>query len=569
MKKLVFAFSTLAIISIASVPGRVYADVNDFVVNKFKADYNIDNLKPGGSLNTVEQIDITFHDQNHGILRAIPQKYHNYSTRISGILVERDGQQEQFTTYKENGNLVLKIGDPNKTITGKHSYKIRYLQERIINFQGNQASFYWDVNGDQWMQSFEQVEANVSVKGKQLDASKATCYTGFKGYQRHDCSISEQNGSLNFQTSRKFLGKENMSVEIPLEGVTFTQPSIAALAGDNLVILAGLLIGIASTVVAFLMWVRYGKDYHGRGIIVPEYEVPQSLTPAEIGLLADYNVDGKDVSATLVDLAVRGYVRLHDDSKKIIFFTQRHFRLELLKNDFSNLKSHEKELLEAIFTNQQVGNVIELNKLNKTSMAIALQNIKKDLSKSLTDQYGLFEKKAAKQQTIMTLAGAALFVGGGFLPLSGPIRAGLITGAVMFILFGVLMQRRSHAGVEMYEKVKGLELYMKTAEADRLKMMQSVDRPYAEPSKTVELFEKLLPYAVALGVEKSWARQFDEILTGDIDWYTGNNLNSFNAGYLASSLGDATSSFSKSFESGSGSSGGSGGGGGGGGGGGW
>ena len=110
---------------------------------------------------------------------------------------------------------------------------------------------------------------------------------------------------------------------------------------------------------------------------------------------------------------------------------------------------------------------------------------------------------------------------------------------------------------------------MNTAEKDRLKMMQSVDRPYAGPEKTVDLFEKLLPFAVALGVEKSWAKQFDGILTQSPNWLS-TNTGVFTANSLASSIAGVSTSFSSSFQTSSGASGGSsGGGGGGGGGGGW
>ena len=118
-------------------------------------------------------------------------------------------------------------------------------------------------------------------------------------------------------------------------------------------------------------------------------------------------------------------------------------------------------------------------------------------------------------------------------------------------------------------------MYMETAEKDRLAMTQSVDRPFAEPSHTVELFEKLLPYAVALGVEKSWSKQFENIYREEPSWYTG-NYGTFNAVYFANTLGSSVSALNSNFttstsSSGSGSGGGgfAGGGGGGGGGGGW
>jgi uncharacterized membrane protein len=197
------------------------------------------------------------------------------------------------------------------------------------------------------------------------------------------------------------------------------------------------------------------------------------------------------------------------------------------------------------------------------------------LKKSLTDTYGLFESTGEKRRYVIIGLGIVAFALSMILHLGWGWVLGSTLVIICALIFAGLMRRRSHAGVEAYEKVKGLQLYMKTAEADRLKMLQSVDRPYAEPSKTVDLFEKLLPFAVALGVEKSWAKQFEGIYDQAPSWYAG-NFTAFNMGYLTGSLNSGISAMNTSFSaptssssSGFGGGGFSGGGGGGGGGGGW
>lgn len=572
MKKLTAYLFAVMFCLVALLPAPASADVNDFTIHKFSADYVIDSDKVGGSMLTSEKIDLTFTDQNHGILRAIPQKYRGYSTKLNVLSVERDGVKELYSTYTSNDNLVLKIGDANKTITGPHSYKIVYTQERIINFQ-SVPEFYWDVNGTDWQQPFESVEATVRVEGVNYSDPMGfplSCYTGTQGSLEKDCSVSISDGAVVFKTNRTLQPFENLSIELPVPPGMFAQPTTKDKLRDHLVDIIGLATGLAIIVAGVAVWWRKGRDYRGKELIIPEYGPPKDLTPAEVGMLADYKVDGRDMSATLIDLAVRGYVKLHEDVKKFLFFKSKSFKLELMNPDFNGLKKHEKALLDAIFKTKQPGEIIELGKIDKAAMQTAMESIRKDIKAYLTDTYGFFETSSQKAMYFMYVAGVVLFVAG-FLVFSAStgFGVGLIIAGVVYFLLGTVMQRRSHAGVETYEKIKGLELYMKTAEKDRLKMMQSVDRPYAAPSKTVELFEKLLPFAVALGVEKSWAKQFDDILTKPPGWYNGSNINSFNAGYLASSLTSATQSFSQSFESSSGSSGGSGGGGGGGGGGGW
>lgn len=571
MIKKLLCLVLLTTLCIAGGQSVARADVNDFTVNNFRADYLIGNDKTGGSLATIETIDLTFTDQNHGILRALPQKYQGFKTKLKVQLVQRDGVKEQFTTYTQNNNLVLKIGDPNKTITGKHTYEIVYTQERIINFSNGQT-FYWDVNGTDWGQPFEHVEAYIRTADKPLSPDVTSCYTGVLRSQDKACASTIEGDAVHVQTTAPLPAGSNLSVEMPITNMTFTQPTTRDRLLDHAAIIAGGVLGLLAVFSAFIVWMRVGRDYSGRGVIIPEYEVPKGLTPAELGMLADYKVDGRDVSATLVDLAVRGYIRIHQDVKKILFFKSQTFTLELLKGETSSLKDHEKELLNALFPSLIVGEKMPLTSIDRSRMQKAMVEIRKDMKTSLVDTYGLIEPESHKAQLWMQISGGVALFGGFFvIGLFAPLAVVLIMGGAAYLLFGFIAQRRSHAGVEVYEQIKGLELYMNTAEKDRLKMMQSVDRPFAEPTKTVELFEKLLPFAVALGVEKSWAKQFDDILTKAPSWYS-NSAGTFNSTALASGLSSATSSFSQSFEasSGSGSSGGgSGGGGGGGGGGGW
>lgn len=546
--------------------------VNNFIINKFRADYILDNNVPGGSMSTTENIDLTFSAQNHGILRAIPESYNGYRTKLRIVQVQRDGKDEPYDTYTQNGNLVLKIGSKSKTITGAHSYKIVYEQQRIVLFDQSaehKQQFYWDVNGDQWGQLMQRVEATVQLKGQALKPQKANCYTGVTGAVTQHCIVTQQEGAVLFAADR--VGpKQTLTIRMDLPEI-FTPPGIKERLTDHAADITAVAIGIFTAAVYFVAWWRKGRDYKGGEVIVPQYEPPKGLTPAEVGLLADYNVDSRDITATLIDLAVRGYVKIHEDTKKFAFFKNRNYSLELVNNDMKGLKYHETILLNAIFKQYSVGETVEMSKFNKSDMITAITSSKSKLKQSLIKEYGLFEETKGKYPSWIFTAAVSLSLG--ILFFAYHTFWALFGGAIVIvaiIVFGMLVDRRSRAGVVMYEYIQGLKLYMNTAEKERLKMMQSVDRPYAEPAKTVALYEKLLPFAIALGVEKSWSQQFDGILTEAPDWYTGTNFAAFSAGNFASSIGSMSQSFSSSTSSSSGSGGGSaGGGGGGGGGGGW
>jgi uncharacterized membrane protein len=368
---------------------------------------------------------------------------------------------------------------------------------------------------------------------------------------------------------------ETLTIAIAVPKI-FTPLRWYDIARDNAVQLVGLVgVPVLFGGMAIKRWWRKGRDFKGRGVIVPEYQAPKGLTPAEAGLIADYKLDGRDLSATLIDLAIRGYIKIHDKTKRSLFTlgrTVHQFSFELLKDD-TKLKSHERALIDAVF--DSVGSVVSLTSLDRTKMYSSVKSIRESLNHSLSAQGSYFEADPSKAGTgMLALSIVVVVLAGVFRPGWGwTIGLGL-TAAITFVV-SLQMARRSAAGVVAFDQLEGLKLYMNTAERDRLKMMQSVDRPFAEPQKTVHLYEKLLPFAIALGVEKSWSKQFEDIYKQPPGWYQGNwstfSMHSFSRG-LTQSVHAMNTNFSRSTSSsssGSGGGGSSGGGGGGGGGGGW
>ena len=163
----------LAILLVAILPLQAHADVNDFVINDFTADYYLTRDDPQGQLHVVEQIDLTFSDFNHGILRALPDSYKGKSLKLQVNKVSSDsGAPNQYTTYGDSGNTVLKIGDPNKTVTGQQRYTIDYTMQNVITFYDDHDELYWDVNGNDWAQSFNNVKATFHFPEGTVTASK-------------------------------------------------------------------------------------------------------------------------------------------------------------------------------------------------------------------------------------------------------------------------------------------------------------------------------------------------------------------------------------------------------------
>ncbi len=592
------------------MPKTARASTQDFTINDFTGDYYLTKNDPQGSLHIVEHIDLTFNDFNHGILRAIPDSYKSHSLKIHINKVSSDSEAPvQFSTYGDSGNTVLKIGDPSRTITGKQSYTIDYNVDNVVSFYNDHDELYWDINGDQWLQPFEHVTARFHIPSG-LSVNQQACYTGAYGVTSQNCTIKPEGDGIVAETTSPLTAQETLTAIMAFPKGYFVAPTFADWWHDNYdkvfeVALTPLIVGG----VAFMYWRKRGKDIKGRGVIIPEYQPPSEVSPAEAGVILAYKLNARDVSATIIDLAIRKYLRISETTEKKLLRDKKAYSLELLNNNWEGLKSHEVQVLNDIFTatkikigfsmtalkslqnslneaisaSQQaaeVGKVVSLKELNGVFYQ-TIQSLQNTLPKELTAA-GYFPYNPKYVGVGMYIISVVLVIlGFALIGLISWGATGLFIAASLVLIFGLLMTKRTTKGVEAKEALDGLKLYMTVAEKDRIKMLQSPDSPYASksdmPKQTVELYEKLLPYAIVMGVEKQWAKKFEDIYKTPPDWYNG-NWGTFNTLYLTASLSSSISAMSSSFSpprssgsSGFGGGGGgfSGGGGGGGGGGGW
>ena len=575
----------LALLIALLFPVAVSADVNDFTITDFTADYYLSKNDPQGALRVVEHIKINFTDFNHGILRAIPDSYKGQPLKLHINKVSSDsGAPSQFTTYGDHGNTVLKIGDPDRTVTSDQSYTIDYTVQNVVTFYSDHDELYWDINGNEWPQPFDQVTANLHLPNG-LTIKQQTCYTGGYGSTLQTCEIQSQTDGATVHATRRLQPYETLTTVFAFPKGYFKAPTKIDWLRDHAWQLISIL--IPPLVIggwAFKRWYKYGKDIKGRGVIIPEYSPPDGLSPAEAGVLMNYKLESREVSATIIDLAIRKYLRIIEVTEKKILKDKKTYEFELLKPDFSALKPHEIQILNDLFESKQAGERISLSLL-KNKFYKTIESLQSSMPATLTD-IGYFPKNPNKGDNKMLVVAGLCFglpIGLASLKLSilfnGFLFAGLILSGIIVIVFLILMPKRTVKGVAAMEAIEGLKMYMETAEKDRIAMLQSPDAPYVEksnePNKTVELFEKLLPYAIVLGVENEWAKQFEDIYKTPPGWYAG-NWTTFNVIYLTSSLNNSVSAMGTSFSppsssggSGFGGGGFAGGGGGGGGGGGW
>ncbi len=602
--------SILLVIFVAIVTtttGNIFGQsLQDFTISSFSSDYYLSkNSKGISELAVTELITADFENinTNHGILRALPMEYKdlNLNLKINQVVNETTGSTS-YSTYKQNNNLVLKIGDANKFVNGTNTYKISYKMNNVIaNYDGFQELF-WNINGTQWQQPIEALSAKISVASELQNSFniQLVCYSGIYGQSSKNCTISNNGGTILVSSTRPLAPGENVSFAIGFMPNSFKIDSFAAFqakARKYLPFILAPTIMISFLALLVVQWARKGRDAKGKGLIIPQYTAYKPLSPLESQVLLNESLSQKGITAQIIALAVEKTLTISEvnSPKKVLGLsmgTNKDYLLTLNKIPDSQEESSQMVLKMLFGDTLTIGQQVKLADLkDKAYKEVAVMS--KALPKKLFEK-GYFTSNPESAFSVYlkpSLVLALLFIlfviicsfagflnfPDGVVPLLFPLVFSLI---VFNIIAAAIMPAKSGLGTEAKEYLLGLKEYIKLAEADRLKYLQSPEGAkeygnYEQNTTKIKLFEKLLPYAIVFGLEKDWANSFKDIYTQPPDWYQG-NWSTFNTGMLLGGISSFAEAGSVSFaapsssgSSGFGGGGFSGGGGGGGGGGGW
>lgn len=584
MKRIVVLVMAVLGLSLVAVPTK--AAVNDFTITDYRIEYRLgqDNDKRS-TLTTIETITAKFpeSDQNHGIERAIPQSYDGHPTSLRIVSVNKpNGAKWDYKTYKSNGNLVVRIGDKDTYVHGEQAFVITYAQRDVTRyFSDTEADeFYWDTNGTEWLVPIEKLSVFLTVEDgldSKLTGSTA-CYEGLSGSEA-TCELPNE-GKVFMANATDLAPRENVTIAVGFKPQTFAvyEPTL----WDRIVqyyVLSLFLFGAvgAGLIIWFIRrWSSWSNRKRELGTIVPEY-----IPPKDTSLTAAASLQtnpGSVFTAQLLDFAVRHYLKIYQTKDKSLFHAAE-YDIEIVK-DISALKAEEQEIIRDIFgADTSVGTRLALSTLkNNTTVYTRTLNNDAQLKKLVRGEYGLRAKnetqtKWFKRAATITFVAAALTL--------NPVVA---VAGIVAIICAFTLWPLTDKGLEVYRYMEGLKMYIKVAETERLKMLQSPEGAEkvggavdtSDGGSLVKLYERVLPFAVLFGQEKEWTKRIGELyetLKRSPDWYSGTNpvfnAAAFHAGMSGFSTTSTYSSASSSSSGGSGGGGSSGGGGGGGGGGGW
>lgn len=597
------------------------SNANNFSFSSATFDYTLEKSNTEGStLHVKETLVAEFPDfnQNHGIERYIP--YTNKGGKnitiqnpsALNLSVYRNNNSEPFSLKKDSdGYYYARIGNANNYVTGEQTYVLDYNFSRVITeyTDTNTQELYWDTNGTGWSQKFDELTANIHLPSdvKPLDAS---CYVGRHGEKGSDrCEITKTNDGYTF-TTRNLAPRENLTFDLEFPANTFEIPPLPN--SYSTIILSTVLIATISFIFFTFykyLWSKVRDNYrwYKDAPIPPQYTPLKDYSAAEHAMIYLGNAKEPKV-ATLLELAVSKKITLTKGKKKKL---SNKYNWTVTVNNLDDLSPDQLNLLKLFNDGHQpsVGVAYEVKKQDYSSaLETAYKQYDSDREKALEQKGDFLDTKSLKKGSskvigaisifIMLLIGIPMIMAiffestfesilDTFNPdyynivapwLTAPII--IITIVSIIIILGLTSklgryEKYTKQGLEHSNYIRGLELYIKMAEADRLKFLQSVDGADTSNAGIVKLYEKLLPYAALFGLEQSWLKELSHYYKmEDIvepDWYDVGLAYALSSHTFSSNFSRPVdpSSYSSSGSSGGGGGGFSGGGGGGGGGGGW
>jgi uncharacterized membrane protein YgcG len=503
-----------------------------------------------------ESITLRFEGQWNGIHRHIPvvertrQGFsHRLRLQVESVTAGDGGPLRHDTSWQGN-SLDLKIfvsgaSDAVRTVV------IRYRLKNAIRFFEDHDELYWNVTGDEWPYAIRDAQATISLPGG-LDNLRVNAFTGAYGSTDRDAEITVDgvaheadltvgpaaeagatrpvDHDVVVRTTRPLGIRQGLTVAVAWDPGTLRRPTAAERWWrwllDNLAIGGISLLPLAATAALFVRWRRLGRDPRP-GPLVVAYEPPEGLGPAEVGTLIDNRPDMRDLMAAIVDLAVRGRIRIREQPKSV--FSRRSYTFELLGagRDRGALGPVDEQVLDGLFGDDGERTTVRTQDLEQAFYA-QLPGIRSAIFNRLVSQ-GFYTQRpdVVRKAYIATGMGIVMLTAVAVGVLAGPcimtfgvspgtivaaFVAGALTGLVV-ATFGFVMPTRTAKGAAAADAIRGFAEFLGRVDAHRL----------ATLPLTPELFERYLPYAMSLGLESRWARAFADICKTPPQWYVGAN----------------------------------------------
>ncbi len=504
----------LAIILLLTLP----AFAREWRITNFASSMEV---APDGTMTVRENLEVSFQGEFHGIYRDIPIQYpgphgSNYTLflTVTGV-TDGQGRNLKYDSSVQGDFRHLKIYVPNAVNTTK-IVDINYTVKNAVRWFDDHDELYWNVTGNDWPVPIDSAMAIILFPPNAANNLRGQAFTGVYGSEGRDATVTVNGNVVKVSTNNTLDMREGLTADVYITKGILTQPSQLTFAlwfiRSNVIVL----LPLWAFVVMFFFWWTKGRDPKPDISVAPMYDPPKDMTPAEVGTLTNDSVHPRDITSTLVDLAVKGYLKIEEVESKMLLFSHRDYIFHSLKpqGSWSSLEAHERVMLNHMFPADATQ--IRMSEL-RNQFYVAIPTIKEDILAELRGKgmYSVDPDSAHAYVFIGVLLTAVPFVllqlfkiADVLASVGMVILAGLISLIIVF-LFARIMPAKSLKGVRTKVEILGLQEFINRVDADRLRRM---------PPDT---FEKILPYAMVLGIENRWAKAFQGIVQNPPAWYVG------------------------------------------------
>lgn len=633
MKHKIMKISIFILLLAILLPNQIFA-ISSSGGYKIEA-YNIDmKVNEDNTFDITETISVNFTSYGkHGIFRKIPLK--NKVERLDGTTSNNRAKitnisvSDEFKISNESGYKVIKIGNANKTVSGRKTYTIKYTYNIGKDPLKNEDELYYNLIGTEWDTSIDNVTFTITMP-KSFDKTKLGFSTGYK-YSSDSSNViyNVVGNTIKGSVNSKLYYEQGVTVRLALPEGYF----VGATSNFDYTRLLKIAISIICVVIAYFIWNKYGRDEMVVNTV--EFYPPDDLNSADVAFIYNGHSEQKDIISLLIYLANKGYLRIEEYEETTLMFKSKNFKIIKVK-EYDGNNEDEREFFNGLFKGtkskdeilKQLKTKISVNDLYESKEEVTrsdlynrfyltLNKIRKNINRK-ENKEKIFEKNSlGKRGIILIMIGIIFILMGGFsviksgnveaimvmlLCIIGPLAlpynksniATVILSSLLFVSTGFLCMVATEGAISinllieflihsacMVLLIIFLAIIKRRTKYGREMLgkiqgfknfLEMAEKPRLEQlvMEDPEYFYNILPYTYALGVSDKWMKKFEDIALEAPHWYYGYtsfSTHSFNS-FMNSTYSSISNAMSSSPSSSSSSGGGSSGGGSGGGGGG-
>lgn len=495
------------------------------VISEFKSNIT---LEQNTDIKVEEEITYFFSYPGHGIYRDIPSRYRVQLTLARPVTIKLDElyyykknePSLKYGNYEkslESGYTRFKIGEAETLIEGEYVYVIKYTMKNAVNYFDDHDELYLNIAGNLWEVPIQKLTTTITVPG---EITEKICYTGITGSTQSDCTfkdISETETSITL-TKPLDIGEDlTVAISMPkhtLKDVRGAQ-TVAFLLSN-----IGLLLPVPTLILGLMLIKKNGKSK--KLTTIPHYEPPKNMFPMLAGAIFTKALTPKHITAQIVQMAIDGYIKIRQEGKRSYILEKDHIE-----------KNISEDTVRALYADLFKGkNEVNINDI-PSDFYTTVNSLKKSIDTKLYDDK-YFSKERKKLWNKFLFIG--LFGIFGIFMIATPLALiaatgwtiGIAISSIILIILTSKIELRDTLGNEIFAELEGLKMYINTAEKHRIEF-------HNDPEKYLGVFEKLLPYAIIFGLEKKWAREFEDMYKEPPSWYAG-DISTFNTLVLANSI---------------------------------